>query len=91
MIEFVPVCGTERTEDLDDQTFFHRGELRFDAARHVEPRRPPFFDAEVRVGKHRRNRNEKKIRSVAANDDGGANLAAFQIRERNRKENNVIS
>jgi hypothetical protein len=35
--------------------------------------------------------NEKQIRAAAANDDGGANFTAGQIREWNRKENDVIS
>jgi hypothetical protein len=34
---------------------------------------------------------EEEVRAAATDNDGGANLAAFQIRERNRQENDVIS
>ena len=91
LVKRLAVSSRERADYFNDQSFFHGGDLSFDAGRHVQSRRTPFLDRKVRIGKHRGNRNEKQIRSVAANDDGGSNLAAFQIRERDRQENDVIS
>jgi hypothetical protein len=47
--------------------------------------------AAIGVEKLRRNRDEKKVGAAAANDDGGANFAAGQIREGNRQKDDIIS
>lgn len=91
LVESLTVSGSERADDLYDQSFFHCGDLSLDAGWDVQSSRAPFLDWKVRVGKHRGNGNEKQIRSIAANDYGRAYLAAGQVRERNRQENDVIS
>jgi len=90
-VEDLLVCRADRSDKLDGQSFLHRGELRFDATRHIESRGTPFPERKVRVGKHRRDRDEEKVRAVAANDDGGTDFAAGQVRERDGQENDVIS
>jgi hypothetical protein len=90
-IEGLSVSGGKRPDDLDHQPCFHRGDLSFDSRGDVQARRAPLLDGNVRVGQYRGNRDEKKIGTVLANDDGRADLAACQIRERNRQEDDVIS
>src|ERR1039457_917590 len=54
-------------------------------------RRLPLLKPKVCVGQHRRNGNQEQIRTVAANDNRRANLAAGQIREGNRQQDDIIS
>ncbi len=91
VIQQLKIGDGEFADNFHHESFFNGGELRFDAARHVQSRRTPFFERKIRVRQHRRNGDEEQVRAIAANDDGRTNLAAGQIRERNRKKNDVIS
>ena len=75
----------------DNQPLFDGSDLRFDAARHIEPRRAPFLQHQVAVGKLRGDGDKEKVCAFAADNNGWTNLAAGQIGERNRQENDVIS
>jgi hypothetical protein len=78
---------------LENQALLDRGDLRLDTARHVQARHPPISESQIHIPKLRRNRNHEEIPRVTAvtDDDSRTNLAAAQVGERDRQEDNLIS
>ncbi len=91
LVKQLPVGGTKLADDFDGQPVFHSGDLRFDAAGDVQAGFAPLLEEEVCVCELRGDWNEEKVGTVVANDNSRSNLAARQVRERDRQENDIIS
>ena len=57
------VGPVQNADDFHDESFFHRGELGFDARRRVQSDRTPSLEREVHVRQQRSERDEKHRRS----------------------------
>ncbi len=78
-------------DGFDDQLALDGGDLRFNSTRHVQSGRLPILKDKIYILQHRRNGNDEQVTRVAAvtDDNRRPYLAAGQVGERNRQQDNI--
>ena len=71
----------------------HRRQLRFHSARNVEARQLPFLEGNIPVERLGRDRNHEEVarKRTESHNDGGPDLAAVEICEWDRQQDDIIS
>ncbi len=71
----------------------HRRQLRFHSARNVEARQLPFLEGNIPVERLGRDRNDEEVarKRTESHNDGGPDLAAVEICEWDRQQDDIIS
>ena len=87
------VAGGNPADDFAHEAGFDGGELGLDGAGDVQAGGLPVGEREVRIAKLRGEGDDEEVagKCAEADDDGGADLVAAQIRERNGQEHHVIA
>lgn len=92
-IESTPINLGDLTDHLADQAVMHCSQLRFHPARHVEARQLPFLEGNIPVERLGPDRNHEEVarkRTESHNEDG-PDLAAVEVCEWDRQQDDIIS